>query len=244
MKRVIIIGASSGIGRMLAAHYASKGCKVAAAARRIEKLEELKEEFKENVHIMQLDVTDCNASNMFVSLLDSISGADLVIYCSGAGKHSTELSPEIEHNTTDVNVNGFLNIIIPAFNYFIKRTEVSEYIPQIVTISSVASIRGLGASPAYSATKRFQSIYFEALAQLAAIKGVKIDFTAIKPGFIATDFINRSYPCTMQLPYAVKRIVRAIDKRYKNKVIDWRWAIVVGIIKIVPTSLWRKIKIG
>lgn len=244
MKRVIIIGASSGIGRMLAEHYASTGCKVAAAARRIEELQKLKEKFGDNVHIMQMDVTDCNASSMFVSLLDSISGADLIIYCSGAGKHSKELLPDIEHNTTDVNVKGFLNVVVPAFNYFVKRQEEAEYIPQIVTISSVASIRGLGASPSYSATKRFQSIYFEALAQLAAIKGVKIDFTAIKPGFIATDFISRSYPCTMQLPYAVKRIVRAIDKRYRNKVIDWRWAIAAGAIKLIPTSIWRKIKIG
>ena len=244
MKRVIIIGASSGIGRMLAEHYASEGCKVAIAARREENLKQIQSLYPQNVFYAVMDVTQSSSSNIFNSLLESAGGADLILYCSGAGKHSEELLPEIEHLTTDVNVNGFLNIIVPAFNYFVNRQENSEYVPQIVTISSVASFRGLGASPAYSATKRFQSIYFEALGQLSAIKRVKIDFTAIKPGFIATDFISRKYIMTMPLPYAVKRIIKAIERRKKNCIIDWRWAIAVGIMKLVPTSLWRKIRIG
>ncbi len=243
MKRVIIIGASSGIGKMLAEHYAAAGCKVAISARREENLKAIKEAYPQNVHYATMDVTDAASSQIFSSLMEQIGGADLVIYCSGAGKHSDNLSPQIEHQTTDVNVKGFLNIVVPAFNYFVSRQEKSEYTPQIVTISSVASFRGLGASPSYSATKRFQSIYFEALGQLSAIKRVKIDFTAIKPGFIATDFISRKYFMTMPLPYAVKRIIKAIERRKKNAVIDWRWAIAVALMKLIPTCIWRKLRV-
>lgn len=243
MKRVIIIGASSGIGKTLAGHYASAGCMVAISARREENLKAIKESYPDNVRYVAMDVTDSSSSQIFSSMVEQIGGADLVIYCAGAGKHSDNLSPEIEYHTTDVNVKGFLNIIIPAFNYFVSRQEKSKYTPQIVTICSVASFRGLGASPSYSATKRFQSVYFEALGQLSAIKRVKIDFTAIKPGFIATDFISRKYFMTMTLPYAAKRIIRAIERRKKNAVIDWRWAIAVGLMRLIPTSLWRKIRV-
>ena len=243
MRRVIILGASSGIGHALATHYASKGCRVAVAARREEKLLQLKEMYPQNIICKVIDVTDVDAPQQFNSLLELNGGADLVVYCSGAGNNSKDLQLEVEGKTAAVNVTGFLNIIVPAFNYFVNRTEKSEHKPQIVTISSVASFRGLGVSPAYSATKRFQSIYFEALAQMSSIKRVPIDFTAIKPGFIATDFIKHKYFMTMQLPYAAKRIIRAIEKRKNNAVIDWRWKIAVALLHLIPTSIWRKIKI-
>ena len=243
MRRVIIIGASSGIGHALAVHYASEGCKVAGAARREEKLLQLKEMYPQNIDYSVIDVTAADAPEQFNSLVALNGGADLVVYCSGAGNNSKELQLEVEGKTAAVNVTGFLNVVVPAFNYFVGREEKSGYKPQIVTISSVASFRGLGVSPAYSATKRFQSIYFEALAQMSSTRRVPIDFTAIKPGFIATDFIKHKYFMTMELPYAVKRIIRAIEKRKNNAVIDWRWKIAVGLLHLIPTSIWRKIRI-
>ncbi len=258
MKRVIIIGASSGIGRSLAEYYASGGCKVAIAARREEKLKEIQMLYPQNIICKTMDVADTASSQIFESMIEALGGLDLLIYCSGSGRYSLELSKEIELETVNVNVNGFLNIIVPAFNYFVSRQGSAEgllqgsdsantgkeHIPQIVTISSVASIRGLGVSPSYSATKRFQTIYFESLAQKASTKGVKIDFTVIKPGFIATDFINRKYPFTMQLPYAVKRIIRAIEKRKNDTVVDWRWSIAVFLMKLIPKGIWRRMRIG
>ena len=243
MRRVIIIGASSGIGRMLAEHYASEGCRVAIAARREENLKEIHNLYPQNIIYRSLDVTSEGADRQFSSLLEANGGADLVVYCSGAGNNSKNLELEVEGRTAAVNVTGFLNVIVPAFNYFVNRKEETEYKPQIVTISSVASFRGLGVSPAYSATKRFQSIYFEALAQMSSIKRVPVDFTAIKPGFIATDFIKHKYFMTMSLPYAGKRIIRAIEKRKHNAVIDWRWSMAVALLHLIPTSLWRKIRI-
>jgi short-subunit dehydrogenase len=243
MRRVIIIGASSGIGRMLAEHYASQGCAVAIAARREENLKQIQNQYPQNVIYRSLDVTSEGADSQFLSLLEANGGADLVVYCSGAGNNSKNLELEVEGRTAAVNVTGFLNVIVPAFNYFVNRKEETEYKPQIVTISSVASFRGLGVSPAYSATKRFQSIYFEALAQMSSIKRVPVDFTAIKPGFIATDFIKHKYFMTMSLPYAGKRIIRAIEKRKHNAVIDWRWSMAVALLHLIPTSLWRKIRI-
>lgn len=244
MKKVIVIGASSGIGKMLAEHYASTGCSVGIAARREENLKEIQKRYPNKMVYVTMDVTDRRAGDIFNSLVKMVGGVDLVIYCSGAGRHIDHLDVENEMGTVNVNIEGFLNIVIEAFNYFLNRKEPTGYTPQIVTISSVASIKGLGSSPAYSATKRFQTKYFESLAQFSKIKGVKIDFTAILPGFISTDFIHHRYPMTMTPAYAIKRIIRAIDRRKMNKVIDWRWGVVVVLLKMIPTSLWRKIKIS
>ena len=167
----------------------------------------------------------------------------MVIYCSGAGRYSETLDPSIERQTTDVNVIGFLNIVVPAFNYFAVRGANSFPKPQIVTISSVASIRGLAPTPSYSATKRFQTIYFEALEQKAHKIGLNITFTSIIPGFIATDFINRKYPLTMDLQYAVWRMIKAIDRRKRVAVIDWKWRLIVAIMRIVPSFVWKRLPI-
>lgn len=243
MKKVIIIGASSGIGKTLAEHYASGGCQVAVAARREECLREIQAKFPGQVQYCVMDVSDQGASGLFRSMISNLGGVDLVIYCSGAGKSSSDLDFAIEKQTVDVNVRGFLNIIVPAFNHFASLNCRPQIRPQIVTISSVASIRGLSPTPSYSATKRFQTIYFEALEQKAYKMGLDITFTAIMPGFIATDFIHRCHPFTMELPYASKFIIKAIEKRRRRAVIDWKWSLIATFMKLVPSSIWRRIKL-
>lgn len=244
MKRVVIIGASSGIGEALAKHYASNGCKVMAAARREDRLKALAAEFPENIKYRTMDVTHPEASSAFTGMINELGGADLVVYCSGAGKYSENLNKELEERTIAVNTLGFMNIVIPAFNYFMENVgNRPEHKAQIVTVSSVASIRGIGTSASYSASKRFQTTYFEALNQLANKHNANITLTAILPGFIDTDFINRKYPFTMSLDYAMKHIIKAIEKRKRVAVIDWKWRIIVPIMKLIPPFVWRKIKI-
>ncbi len=242
-RKVIVIGASSGIGRYLAEHYAAKGCAVGIAARREEALKEIKSKFSNDVHYCVMDVTSQGASELFCSMIEALGGVDLVIYCSGAGKYSEMLDSSIEHHTVDVNVRGFLNIVVPAFNFFVQTGEKRPISPQIVVVSSVASVRGLGPTPSYSATKRFQRLYFEALEQRAHKIGLDITLTSIMPGFVDTDFISRKYPFTMQLHYAAERIVKAIEKRKREAVIDWKWSIIVSLMKLVPSFLWRRIVI-
>ena len=71
-----------------------------------------------------------------------------------------------------------------------------------------------------------------------------MNFTTILPGFIATDFIkDRKYPLTMSLDHAVKRIKRAIDKKKNSKIIDCKWACVVGLWRLIPNWLWYRLPI-
>jgi short-subunit dehydrogenase len=240
MKRIIIYGASSGIGKALACMYAEQGDKVAVAARRIDNLKEMQRQFPNNLIPFQVDVTD-NSREQFNQMVEALQGADLVVYCSGMGKQNVEFDMDIEYRTIDVNVTGFTSVVAAVVEYGSK----AGHHVQFATISSIASTKGLGVSASYSATKMYQVRYLESMRQLASIKGWDMGFTVIKPGFIATDFIkDRKYPMTMTLDYAAKRIKRAIDKRKNSAVIDWKWAIVVGFWKMIPNWLWYKLKIS
>ena len=237
-KRVIIIGATSGIGREVANIYIAQGWKVGVAGRRAQELEALRLTAPEQVFTQVLDVTEDNAQQKLHTLIEQIGSMDVFLLSSGIGKQNYSLQTDIELATAATNVEGFIRMTNAAFHYFEKQGH-----GHLAIISSIAGTKGLGAAAAYSATKRFQSIYFEALAQMSSIKRKPVDFTAIKPGFIATDFIKYKYFMTMSLPYAGKRIVRAIEKRKNNAVIDWRWKIAVALLHLIPTSVWRKIRI-
>lgn len=110
---------------------------------------------------------------------------DLFFLSSGIGSQNPDLKPEIELNTARTNVEGFTRMVTAAFNHF--KTQGGGH---IAVISSIAGTKGLGIAPAYSATKRFQNTYIEALAQLSRMQHLNIHFTDIRPGFVATDLLK------------------------------------------------------
>lgn len=250
MKRVIVFGASSGIGAELAKSYAAEGDMVAVAARREENLKELQREYPINMITFRADMEALpqeeggtaqeSPRGKFLQMLEALGGVDLVIYCSGVGKQNADLQMPVEYSTINVNVKGFTAIAAAVAEY----GSTAQHHVQFAAISSIASTRGIGISASYSATKMYQVRYMESLRQLAAVKGWDMTFTTIKPGFIATDFIKgRNYPLTMKLPYASRQIKKAIDARRQSVTIDWRWAIVVALWKLIPHCLWRRLKI-
>lgn len=243
MKRVIIIGASSGVGEALVKHYAGRGCKLVIAARREERLQGVKNLFPDNISIYPLDVARQDQAKVregVMSMIEMLGGADLVIYCSGVGKQNTQFDMGIEYATIDVNVKGFTTVAAAVVEY---GKSVGHKV-QFATISSVASTRGIGRSASYSATKMYQVRYMESLRQLSNKEGWGMCFTTIKPGFIDTDFIKGdNFPMTMGLDYAVKRIASAIDSGRSSKIIDWRWGMLVALWRLIPNWLWYRLKI-
>lgn len=81
--------------------------------------------------------------------------------------------------------------------------------------------------------------------RLATIQKLHIKFTDIRPGWIRTPLLDddRNYPMIMQLPYAVPRIIRAIRRRRRVSVVDWRWNILVGLWRLIPNSLWVRLPV-
>lgn len=247
MKKIIIIGASSGMGMRIASDFARMGWRVGVAARRIDKLEALKEQFPQNMEAMAIDVAAPDAVSRFKQLIENIDGMDVLLFAAGTGWYNPGLDIEKERNTTEVNVKGFTSIVTAAYRYFARTANRTP--GQIAVITSVAGARGLGISPAYSASKRYQWNYLEALDQLAHMQHVNVRITDIRPGFVDTALLagdpgRKSLPMLMSIDYAAPRIERAILKGSRTAYIDSRWAIVTALMKSVPAPLWRHLDIS
>lgn len=239
MKRAIIIGATSGIGEEVAKLLVQQGWHIGIAGRREEALEKLQATAPGQIVIQRLDVTDPDAPTLLETFIRKLGGMDLFFLSSGIGSQNPDLKPEIELNTTRTNVEGFTRMVTSAFNYFKTRGE-----GHIAAISSIAGTKGLGIAPAYSATKRFQNTYIEALAQLSRMQHLNIHFTDIRPGFVATDLQKSGkFPMLMQANQVAKSIVRALNRKKRVIVIDGRYRVVVFFWRMIPRWLWERLPI-
>jgi short-subunit dehydrogenase len=236
-KRIIIIGASSGIGREIACRYVEKGNKVGITGRRENLLYELKEKFQRQIFTSAFDVMGNQNQKKIQQLIEDIGGLDLLIYNSGYGDPSKELNLEIENTTIKTNVNGFVEIVSYAFNFF-----VAQGYGQIAITSSVASVRGNSWAPAYSASKAFMSNYAEGLNIKARRLKKNIVVTDIRPGFINTKMAKGNGQFwIVAKEKAADQIINAIEKRKRIAYISKRWWLVAQIMKLLPYSIYRRI---
>lgn len=240
MKRVVIIGASSGMGMEVAKLFLAEGCMLGVAARREDRLQAIKQFAPDRVVTATIDVTADDAPQRLRALIDELGGMDLFFYSSGIGKQNRMLTPDIELNTVNTNGMGFTRMIGEAYRYFAERGE-----GHIAAITSIAGTKGLGPAPSYSATKAMQNVYLQSLEQQAHARGLKIRFTDIRPGFVETDLLKGDfrYPMMLKPEKVARQIVKAVINKRHVKVIDWRYAILTALWRRLPRSLWRHLKL-
>lgn len=238
MKRIIVIGASSGMGRRVAEDFAKAGWRVGIAARNEERLREVKDIFPERVTYSVIDVTAQDAVKKFEDLIEQIGGMDILLFAAGTGWYNPELNTGKDEATIGVNITGFTRIVNAAFRYFAATANVSR--GRIAAITSVAGVKGLGVSAAYSASKRYQWTYLQALDQLAHSRHVNVSITDIRPGFVDTPLLhgNRNYPMLMTVDYVAPMIEKAIMQRRRVVTIDSRWRVVSALWKAIPSCIW------
>lgn len=234
---IIVIGATSGMGRAVAEIYISQGHKVGITGRRGQLLDEIAGKSPDGMVFTKVfDVSDESAAESLAGLVSDMGGVDVCLYSSGYGHTNTALEPSLELGQIDVNAKGFVRCATWLFNYWAGNGLHGH----LAVISSVASILPLGVCPSYSATKKFEAFYLETLRQLAVIRKADILFTAIKPGFVDTDFIHgRHFPMTVRRDKAAMLIVRAIRRKKKTAVIDRRWAALGVLMRLLPSPLWN-----
>ena len=242
MKRAIVIGASSGIGREVARLLISDGWTVGVAARREAMLQDLGA-----TAIACIDVTAEDATQRLRRLIEDTGGMDLFFYASGIGHQNRQLREDIEISTMQTNGLGFTRMIGEAYRYFAERQEqngAKEW-GHIAAITSIAGTKGLVPAPAYSATKAMQNVYLQALEQQAHQRGLRIRFTDIRPGFVDTALLKGDfrYPMMLQPKNVAREIVSAIKAHDHIRVIDWRYRLLTAFWRRIPRCLWRHFRL-
>ena len=236
--KIVIMGATSGIGLEVARLFHKEGHSVAIAGRRLDNLRKISAELG-SCPYAQIDVIQTDAPMQLQELTQRLGGMDIYLHVSGIGKQNRNLDTDIELATVETNVVGFTRLINHAYLYFAERGH-----GHIAAVTSIAGTKGLGVAPSYSATKRYCNTYLEALTQLAYMKGQNITFTDIRPGFVDTDLLadKLHYPMLMKPESVADAIVKGILKKKHIITIDWRYRILVFFWQLVPTALWVRIK--
>jgi len=239
-KNVIIIGASSGIGKELARVFSRNGFTVGMTARRIDLLKELQKELPSPSFIRHMDLNDTGLS---IKVLQELSGqmgdVDIVVINSGTGHDNPNIEWEKEKPSIDVNVSGFTAMAVTATNYFIKKGK-----GHLVGISSVAAIRPYRLCPAYGASKAFISFYLKGLRHKFVKQGLRnIYVTDIKPGFVDTPLTSgqKGMFWVSTAEKAANQIYDAIMAKKKEAFITKRWRLAVFAMRILPDFIYNRL---
>ncbi len=183
--RILITGASSGIGRALAEHYAAQGHVVGAMARRGDLLSDLA---RAHAAVMPLpgDVTDAAAAARVIAhFAAERGGLDLVYVNAGVGQRSCEEGWEPDRTALieSVNIRGALHTITAAIPIMLRQGS-----GRIVGISSLAGVVPLPSAAAYGASKAWLKFYLESLDMDLAPRGVRC--SVVMPGYVATPMVD------------------------------------------------------
>ena len=251
------MGATSGIGQEVARLLAANGYEVGIAGRRKERLVQMAQATPGIVTHRQIDVTKEDAPTELQKLIEELGGMDLYFHSSGIGWENVALDADKELKTVETNGVGFVRMVSAAYNWFAEqradeakqraegdeqRAGDKERKARIACITSIARTRGLGAAPAYSATKRMQAHYLECLSQQARMRHLNIGITDIRPGFVATDLIAGShFPLQLKAEDVARTIVRAIERGSEVVTIDWRYRLLVAAWQLIPRWLWVRL---
>lgn len=246
MQKIIIVGASSGIGRELARLYANEGNLVGVTGRRNELLYTLQLEYPNHIVTECFDVASGNATiagptvagptTHLESLVHKLGGLDLLIYNAGHGDPRADLDWHTDKETVDIIVNGFLEVIHFGWRYFTQQGH-----GHLVTTSSIASIRGTSAAPAYSAGKAFESIYFEGLHIKTRKMGIPLYTTDVQPGFVDTRMAKGTRFWVATPEKAARQIKHAITRRRWRVYVTRRWWLIAKIFQWTPAWIYHRI---
>jgi short-subunit dehydrogenase len=242
--RVVITGASDGIGAALARHYAARGATLGLVARREDLLQSLAAALAvpgvTQVVTYALDVRD--GAGLAAAASDFIARfgpPDVVIANAGVSAGNlTGCADDVEtcQWIFDVNVIG----MVKTFQPFLEPMRASRR-GVLVGIASVAGIRGLPGSGAYCASKAAAIAYLESLR--VEMRGTGVSVVTLCPGYVRTAMTARNpyaMPFLLEAEDAARRLVRAIDQRRAYAVVPWQMGLVARLLRVLPRGVFDR----
>ncbi len=239
MKKILITGATSGIGLELCRQYLKDGCIVGGCGRNLAKVEKLKEDFPERFFVSQIDVTQTNnIAEKLNELIRRMGGMDICVISAGISIKNKELEWQIDEQVLAVNIMGFAATAMHSADYFIKQGS-----GHIVGISSIAKNFGYY-NAAYNASKAFEDIYMKGMR--LRLKNKNIAVSVIIPGFIDTPLIDgrKTKFWVVDIKKAGRQILKAIEKKKRTAYISKRWRLAAWLLYLLPDRIIQKLVSG
>ncbi|MBQ6681504.1 MAG: SDR family NAD(P)-dependent oxidoreductase [Prevotella sp.] len=233
---ILIIGATSGIGKTLFERYVTEGNRLGIVGRRTHLLDELRQEHPDTTVTATADITKQDETERAIDALRAeLKHIDLAIVCSGTGDINATLDYTVERPTIDTNITGWTFVIDMLYHIFEQQGH-----GHLVAITSAGGLRGEPMAPAYSASKAYQINYMEALRKKAHKSGNNIHVTDIRPGLVDTAMAKgEGLFWVMPVEKVANQIVAAIRKQKSKAYVTKRWNILAIINKNLPFHLYR-----
>ena len=221
MKRAIVIGATSGIGRGLAECFAAQGYAVGLVGRRENLLKEIAQADPAAYRFAVADVTrPAETVAALEHLAQELGGMDLCVVCAGTGDLNPSLDFALEETAILTNVLGWTAAADWAYNRFERQGGGHVYKRQ---------------------SKAYQINYAEGLRQRAAKSRLPLYITDVRPGFVDTAMAKGDgLFWVMPVEKAVRQIVRAVRRRRRVAVVTRRWRIAAWLLRHMPDGIYLK----
>jgi short-subunit dehydrogenase len=234
---IVIIGATSGIGKALFEKYAREDNRIGIVGRRANLLDELCQKYPSKTITAKADITNLEEIEQAINALHKeLEYIDLAIVCSGIGDINATLEYNVERLTIDTNITGWTFVIDRLYNIFVQQGH-----GHLVAITSAGGLRGEPIAPAYSASKAYQINYMEALRKKAYKSGSQIYVTDIRPGLVNTAMAKgEGLFWVMPVEKVANQIITAIHKNKYKAYVTKRWHILAIINKNLPFALYKR----
>ncbi len=238
MKKAIVIGATSGIGKSLAELLLREGYEVGVTGRREELFQSIKTQETSRIFFGKMDVQDVSTLEPICNeLVRQMGGLDLLIISAGIGEENKNLNFEVENSVIKTNIQGFTCMADWALRHFKE-----QGYGHLVNISSIAGIRGNGIAPSYNATKAYQINYLEGLRINVKDYGSSITITDVRPGFVDTPMAKgEGLFWVASVQKAAEQIFEAIKQKRKVVYITKRWRLIALLLKVIPFSILKRV---
>lgn len=244
MKKILIIGASSAIAEQCARIYASRGDALFLVARSLERLMVISADLlvRGAAHVYQFQA-DMNEMDRHEVILDeaerAMGGVDLVLIAHGTLSDQQACERCVDKTLVEIKTNALsvISILTLVANRFeLKQAGI------IAVISSVAGDRGRASNYVYGSAKAMVTTFTSGLRQRLYKSNVTV--VTIKPGFVDTPMTSafkKGVLWTKPNVVALK-IIQAIDKKKSEVYVPSFWWLIMAVIKLIPNSLFKKIK--
>ncbi|MXN79972.1 SDR family oxidoreductase [Burkholderia sp. 4701] len=239
--KVFITGASSGLGLALAEEYARQGATLALVARRTDLLDAFARRFPSlSITVYSADVRDADSLAAAAAAFIAAHGCpDVVIANAGISQGAVTGQGDLDtfRNVMDINYFG----MVATFEPFVGPMTHARH-GTLVGVASVAGVRGLPGSGAYSASKSAAIKYLESLRVELRPAGVGV--VTIAPGYIRTPMTAHNpyrMPFLMDADRFAARAAETIAQQRPFRVIPWQMGVVAKVLHVMPRWLYDRL---